>query len=293
MKHFLPYYLLALLFITASCKSSDDGTAAEPAGEDVMWTLRVVDGGQATTLPTGATVGVFGNDASGASRFANEMLVSGQNGEVYGQVTLPAATQMSLYAYSPYNADWNAVMTVPQRFEVKADQSNLAGYTVSDLMMATGQATNGRASMNLRHMMSRIVVHVTDHSGKYDMSRQASVTLADMANTVTFQLPDGIKETLSTSVITIKPQTVNANYGRLTISAIVAPQTKQAGDKFMSVTIDGSEIPYTAPEGLATQLESGKTYIYKLLLTDSGMVPDGSYVTNWEDEGTETILQGD
>ena len=258
-----------------------------------MWTLRVVDGGQATTLPTGATVGVFGNDASGASRFANEMLVSGQNGEVYGQVTLPAATQMSLYAYSPYNADWNAVMTVPQRFEVKADQSNLAGYTVSDLMMATGQATNGRASMNLRHMMSRIVVHVTDHSGKYDMSRQASVTLADMANTVTFQLPDGIKETLSTSVITIKPQTVNANYGRLTISAIVAPQTKQAGDKFMSVTIDGSEIPYTAPEGLATQLESGKTYIYKLLLTDSGMVPDGSYVTNWEDEGTETILQGE
>lgn len=298
------YGILAVLALSGvlltSCSSdNDDDEESGKTKDEQPISLSVVEGDGTTTLAEGTTIGVFVYDNNaGAFTNSNVLVTAGEDGVSNGAPTLSSSGNYTLYAYSPFQTDWTDITSVQHRFDVRSDQSG-DGYAASDLLIASGRYGENM-SLTFQHVMARIVVQVTDLTGKHDLrlgsarnsTDSSFIAFRSMLTSVMFGLPGGVASTLPDAVSDIVPNIIQQTVNRVTVAAIVAPQSKSQADDFIHLSIDGVELNYNPLTG-TQQLEGGKTYVYRLAMTEDELVPDGSYVTDWVNSGNETILQGE
>ena len=232
----------------------------------------------------GTTVGVYVVNEDGSVTYLT--VEADEN----GNAILPtSALGGNIVAYSPVQDEWGeAAYATPQMFTVKSDQSDEANYIASDLMMgSSATATRSEQSvMTFRHMMAKVAIHIIDEIGRTDLSQmeaeliaQKSAVMVDLARQSVATVRD-----LQTNVVMLSKMTTD---WRVSSYAIVAPQTVTDGTPFFAVTLYGTRQTYTVPQDAV--LEGGKTYTINMRLTEYGLIPDGWYITDWDDVGESMI----
>lgn len=280
--------LSALLVVSCSEDSGDK----ESDNNEVEFSLSVTDENGSGNLSEGSSVGLFVYDQSTSSYVvSNGATIVGSGGSLMGAPTLSAGHQYTIYAYSPYRAEWNDIVDTSHRFDVETDQSQKASYESSDLIITKTTINDNQAKVDFQHLLTKIVVHVTDQTGTIDVSSsgQTYLVLNDMATSVMFNLEEGVKSVIQDETSDVRMFTLDQSKRRISAAAIVAPQEKGEGDSLFKLYVAGKyfrQYPLAATE----QLLSGKTYIYRMTLTEGGLIIDNTQITDWVNSGQEINL---
>lgn len=196
---------------------------------------------------------------------------------------------------------------------VEADQSNtdMKNYAKSDLLYAVqkGVARSSNAvQLPFYHMLSKVEVALKSGDGNPDLTG-ATVTIvgtklkadftpdkaADMTNqsvragmiTITGSNNDAAPITIRT--VTTDNLDSNTEYGE----AVVLPkQTINAKTAFIQVKLSNNAVfTYKIPAGETLTLESGKKYIYKITVNQTGLSVT-STITDWasEEKSGEAVM---
>lgn len=296
MKRILSYSLLiavlaGCMMMTACSEPNEfeyvDEEITADNGNDQPSVTVTDENGNTSTLPSGNTIGVYVVDGDGN--------VSLQQVEVdeNGNTVLPASTEEStMIAYTPYQEEWgeDAIVNHPD-FTVESNQSTEDAYNASDLMIGTTKTeattratTNG--SMTFRHMLAKVAIHIVDETGRVDLTRIAAELLY-VKNCVTVDLAHQQVETKDDSQSNVQMCWEMTTDWRISYYAIVAPQAIAEGTDFFAVMLYGNREINPIPE--AATLESGKTYTISMRLTEHGLIPEGWYITDWNEENERNI----
>ncbi len=275
----------SLALMLAACGSSDEYKwepwDTEQQAETPV-SIITADGTE-EDLKTGSTLGIYVVNEDGTVTWMTVAVDSD------GNIILPSEAQTGkVIAYTPVQLGWGKeAFNTLQRFEVQPDQSSQADYDASDLMIGTmSVVTRGtEVELQFKHMLAKVVVHIVDETGAIDPDN-ASMRLLRMAGTVSVSLSAMQVSTVENSQIDIDMLPYNVTDRRISLAAIVAPQTIEEGVDFLEFTVAGSH--RACPMPTRTELEGNMTFVYQMRYTDEGLVPDGSYIVGWEDDGTET-----
>lgn len=288
-KHYLLPLLLSGLSLLTAC-SDDDGGAG---GNTVRVQWGVVENDGLAPLAEGTALGIFLHNTTAADTLLhNDSLVANRNGEPQGFPSLSADSTYTIHAVHPYLPSLDDAASL-QAFAVASDQSTAAAFDHSDLFTGSTTVQGSAAQVRLSHLLTKVIVHVTDLTGRCDFlhldTLTSRATLSNMATTLTFSIEDGL-QSVADSRSTVTMWLGNRTVYRLTAMAIVPPQQLAEAQSTFSLSLNGREtescdIPAVAYEG-------GKTYVYKLKLTHDGLVPDGTYVMGWTD-GNNGQLTGE
>ena len=236
------------------------------------------ENGTAEDLKTGITIGIY---------------VVGEDGEVTlvtatvdadGNIILPPeATTGNTIVYTPFQSDWGIeVFKGGAVFEVKTDQASQDGYDASDLMIGTALRAQTRAvemEFSLKHMLAKVMIHVIDETGSID-GNETTMTLLGMLSAVNVNLATMSVSTIDNTQMDIDMLPYSVTDRRMTMTAIVAPQKKEAGDDLFEFNLQGAHRKCVLPT--SAELEGGKTFVFQMRYTEEGLIPDGSYITGWE-----------
>lgn len=279
----ISFWLLGLLLTCASCSDPKEFEYIdEDLGTEEHVIINVTDpNGEQETVPAGTKVATYVMGEDGTYQLVE--VVVGED----GSFVLPNAAQQMI-AYSPQQDDWGMdALTEPQLFTVQSDQTTEGNYEESDLMIGTlGLMRSTTQNIQFTHMLAKIVIHIMDETGANDFE-QCGITLRDMNNTVLVDLSKQAVTTVEDAVADIKMLPYSVTDHRISLRAIVAPQTKLAGDQFIVFSNDGRGMRYSIPQDAL--LQGGKTYSFSMRLTESGLVFDGSSISDWKEEGEYAI----
>ena len=268
--------------LLTACSSSSDKEWIDDEEEAIAastFTINVSGGDDAdSSLPAGSNIGLFVID-DGDGGVDNQRLTVDSDGNV---VMPTEALSGQAIVYSPYQEDWTDALTTAPRFDVQNDQSSETDYRASDLLI--GRAANGTVS--LQHVMSKVVIHIVDETGERYLEKY-SVRLLNMKGGVTVYLADARVETITDSDADITMHAYDLTDRRLSLTAIVAPQSISADSELMELIYNGSNEIVYIPQ--PAELGSGQTFTYQFRLTETGIVFDGSSITNWQDGGEEEV----
>ena len=268
----------ALPAVMASCDDDDDADCGN-GGATAALTVSVAEGDAKVALDEGAEVEILAV-ADGAVK-ARAVVTAAAGGTLTGAEAVTAAMGdgVQLAAYAPAGL-WTAdTYGQAADFSVPADQSTAAAHEAADLMMAAPTAVaDGRADLVMSHMMAKVSVHITDVTGNYDLSG-ASMAMPGRLTTVTADIAAGTAVTVEGATADINPYMPDNTPYRATASAVVAPGRAEGGKTLVSVSVGGETFAYDLPEDADWQ--AGKEYVYSMRLTYEGLVPYGSYVTDW------------
>ena len=276
--------LVSAAWLTAACRKPAEFVYVDDEEEQETEVVVVDEEGRESALPEGATIGVYIVDEDGN--------VSLQQVEVDedGNAVLPASEGGTVIAYTPFQEDWgeDAILTSPV-FTIADDQSTAAGYNASDLMIGTsGSSTKaGEDAFSFSHMLAKVVVNIIDDIGLSDLGK-TRVTLLNVYTRVTVDL---LKQQVSTIQIgqgDILTLLQTATSWRVSCYGIVAPHAMEEGVPFFSVNLFG-DTPQTFPLPQDVTLESGSTFTFNLRLTEQGLIPDGWFITDWDNQEEEEI----
>lgn len=288
--------LAGITMMLSACSSSNEEykwESWETTGNEATVSVQTENGGS-ELLEAGTTIGVYVVDENGKVTWVNATV------DQYGNVVLPQeALTGKTIVYTPVQPGWGmAAFSSTPSFYVKPDQSDEEGYEDSDLMIGTATAsaaarafTRASTSVNitLKHMMAKVIVHVVDETGMMDF-RTAVMSLLHMKNGVTVSLPEQSVTTIENSISDIEMQAYSITDRRLSMRAIVAPQTKEAGEELFELVIPGSRRLCVLPSKAVITAE--QAYVYQVRYTEDGPVLESSYITNWdsaEEEADFTI----
>ena len=292
----LPTLLTGIAMMLTACGSSEEykWESWEATGNEAIVSVQQEDG-TSEPLEAGTTLGVYVVNDDGTVTWVNATV------DQYGNVVLPPeALTGKTVVYTPVQAGWGlAAFTGTPSFYVKADQSDDDDYDASDLMIGTATTKTAAVraftragtsiSLSLKHMMAKVIIHVVDETGIMDF-RTASLSLLRMKNGVTVSLPQQSVSTIDNSVSDIEMQAYNITDRRLSMRAIVAPQTKKAGEELFELTVPGTRRSCVLPSDAVITAE--QAYVYQVRYTVDGPVLESSYITNWdsaEEEADFTI----
>ena len=204
----------------------------------------------------------------------------------------PAALSGNVIVYTPVQPSWgvDAFMGIP-RFYVKSDQSDEESYEACDLMIGTMSNVSGTQStgmrLSLKHMLAKVVIHVVDETGMMDFE-QVTMQILRVRNGVSVNLAQQEVITLENSIADIDMLAYNSTDRRISMAAIVPAQTIGEGEEFFKVNMPGNSRLGILPS--ETVLEADKTFVYQVRYTENGPVLESSFITKWEDDGSETVL---
>ncbi|MBQ7413902.1 MAG: fimbrillin family protein [Prevotella sp.] len=276
-------WLTACLMLLSACSDSKEFVYIDE-DEDGEVTLTLMDtNGNTNVIPSGSQVGAYIVGDDGA--------VSFQQVEIGGDGCLvlpPSARGQQLYVYSPYQEDWvTDALSDTQLFQVQSDQSTLSSFQASDLMIGSLDNSDGtNTSMTLSHLMAKVVIHIIDESGLVDMN-QVSAELLNVFHRANIDIKKATATTIEDEVTNIRMYPEISTDWRLSTSAILPSQTVTAGTDFFAITVYGVCQTYSLPED--TILKGGQTFTLNIRLTDQGVIFDGSYVTDWEEDSEKII----
>lgn len=281
--------LATVTLLFSACHKATEFEYIDEVIEPVQGETNVVvtdENGNEEAFASGSQIGIYVIAADGS--VAYQMVEVDED----GNAALPTSSQGStIIAYTPYQEAWGeeAIMNNPV-FAVQSDQSNEAAYDASDLMIGTSAATvRTRADykpLEFRHMLSKVAIHVVDETGRIDL-KNIKAELLSVNNSVRVDLLHQSVSTINDSRANIPMLSEMTTDWRISSYAIVAPQDVAEGTTFFAVTLYGNRQNYPIPQ--ASRLEGGKTYTINMRLTEYGLIPDGWYITDWEDEGERNI----
>lgn len=290
MKRFpsFPIILLGALGISVlsfpSCSEKNEFEYHDEAASGQMVFNAIDQNGNVSAIAQGTSVGVYvvGEDGNVT---LHGLAVDGD-----GRVVVPTSSRSdSIVAYIPFQEGWgvDAFFSYPL-FSVLTDQSIQEQYDASDLMIGScGPSTGEKVdSITFRHVLSKVAIHVIDETGHLALD-QISVKLLNVNHRVEVDLPQQRVMTIDKERSDILMLSKVTTDWRISSYAIVAPQDISDGTLFFTVMLNDMEFTYPIPQ--ATTLQSGKTYTINLRLKFYGLVPDGWYITDW-DEVNETNI---
>lgn len=188
-------------------------------------------------------------------------------------------THADFYMYHPYSQTVASVDAMP--FDVTADQSNVAAYKASDLIVGSTLDVRPTASVvNIpaRHVMSQVEIKLKAGDGFTDSSLAASNVSVRMNNlvcsaTISLGTSDITAGRTAGSVIPYKDGDV--------YRAIVVPQTVTSSN-FITVIVDGNE--YNLSKTIT--FVSGKHHTLTVTLSKASSGVNVS-IRPWEDDGID------
>ena len=277
--------VLGAAWLEASCRKPDDYQYVDDKAQEGGTTVVVTDeNGNNTSLPGGATIGIYVVDENGNVTL-RLVTVDGD-----GQAVLPSAPDGgAIIAYSPYQSAWGtAAFSTNPVFTVQGAQDPLSQYVASDLMIGVSRAGTraGGSTMAFKHVMAKVTVNIMDETGSADLD-SIDITLLNLKNSVTVDLPNQQVTTVELTRADIAMLTEIATAWRITSRAIVAPQAVAEGADFFAVKLFGKTQVYPIPQ--ATTLEGGRNMTVNMRLTEVVLVPDGWYIADWDNVDAQDI----
>lgn len=281
-----------ILMLTACSSKEDYQWEYWNEAENVASVSVQSEDGTTETLEPSTTMGIYIIDENGSVTWVIAEV------DEHGNVILPPkALSGQVVVCTPVQPSWGAAaFTGKQKFYVESDQSDEEYYEASDLMIGTMSsvaATRGftRADTNLhlslKHMLAKVVIHVVDETGMMDFG-QVNMQLLGMHNRVNVSLSQQTVETVENSIADIDMLAYNSTDRRISMAAIVPAQTIGEGEEFFKVNMPGNSRLGILPS--ETVLEADKTFVYQVRYTENGPVLESSFITKWEDDGSETVL---
>lgn len=234
---------------------------------------------QSTQIVEGQEVGVTITGANSAHK--NVAWKAEANGTLsnMSETLYWGKNDITITAYHPYNSAWTDSI---QTFSVNSDQSVDANYLNSDLLWTKKSAskTENPVPLTFSHKLAKINVTLTSTDIE-DLSG-STISICGINITTIFNLATGSLSAATTNIAEIKAGVTTAiDY---TASAIVIPQTVNAGTKFIKVEYDGRTFYYTLTAD--KELKSGYAYNYTLNVKEKKIEIDldSDNITDWEDE---------
>ena len=275
---------IAIALLLSACSDSNDFVYIDDDENGEMSFVLSDENGNAQVIPSGTQIGIYmiGND--GTTTF--QQVKVDEDGNI---ILTASARGKQIVAYSPYQEEWGEdVLATAPVFQVQTDQSSLSSYNASDLMIGSAVTTSDEtnASISFQHMMAKVVIHIIDDSGVIDL-QQVSAELLNVFNSVNVDIKNVKVTTIEETTTDIQMYPEMVTDWRLSSYAILPPQTIAANTDFFAITVYGVRQVYALPEPVL--LGGGQTYTINMRLTDQGLVLDGSYVTDWEEESAKTI----
>ena len=294
------------LFIAPSCSTT------EPEGGGVETNLRIALAPSITTRVTGTAFDE--EDAIGlsvvpwsdgreqplsSSRWEDNVKFVYRDGQFVSSATAyfpDATTANTFYAYYPYNQTGFRSNTSSLAVAVATDQSDAASRTASDWMVAVTRNVkpDGQAvPVAFRHILSLMQIRMTAGDGvTADELLEAEVLLKDFCSTALYDVD---AETFGepADVTDIRPYGTTRIEGDYVtgLSAVVVPQTREAGETVIYFTFKGKTMAYK-PSSEFT-FEPGKSHLFTATI---GMTPQGptlavsAQIDDWQEGG---VITGD
>ena len=214
-----------------------------------------------------------GNQVDNARYTYNKELGEWQSsGSIYYK---DAETNIDLYAYYPYGSPENVNDYI---FEVAKDQSGndaVDGYAASDFLWGKTEnvtPSEDRVKIRFSHRLSRANVVLTEGSGfdedEFNMLEK-SVLVNSTIRTASIDLATGDAITAGE----VEPEGIVMRATDDGWSAIVVPQSVDAGEALLAITIDG--IVYRFKRDEAFTYEPGKQHTFTITVNKKSMT--GSY----------------
>lgn len=272
--------LVGFTWFMSACSETNEYVEEETSNLTKRQTATVTDeNGNSSKMAEGTAIGVYmmGEDGS----MTLQEVIVGED----GQAVLPTTNRWgAIYAYSPFQDDWdvNSLNENPV-FTVQSNQHTQEQYNASDLMMASVKSSDDsdENGYQFRHMLSKVAIHVIDETGSLQLD-QISVKLHHVNNSVQTDLLHQTTTTLTEQFSDILMLSKITTDWRVSSYAIVAPQTITEGTTFFTVMLFG--VNYTYPIPQTTTLIGGKTFTLNIRLTLNGLVQEGWYITDWDNE---------
>ncbi|WP_162864704.1 fimbrillin family protein [Bacteroides ovatus] len=283
--------MVILIGVTA-CNSNDDTSVINEEGGIIGLNMKVEENGELTNLSAGTSLGLFVMRSSSTILSANTRLTIDKGGvpQTDTQLSLPLSKAMSICAYCPYEESWNvANLDRNLTFYISTNQSEKSAYYSSSLMIAsTAYIDNGKATLVFRHAMAKINIRVTDETGTYNLNN-STLTLPGrnvsvFANLITGRV--GIMPGITADINTFM---INSTTAEAIASAVVTPETVEAGSMIFTVSANDQTFNYHISE--TQKWESGKEYMYEMELTDRGLVLIRTQMADWENGNEDTELE--
>lgn len=307
--------MMAVMVTAGGCTSNDEGTQlgdavpiklaatitpANTRGTAVS-TRAAGDWGERTTtqdteLLEGQTVDAYikVKDGDGLTDpYPLVCTVSGTSGDLTysGNYYYPVGVNtISIHAIHPSGYESEDVFTV------NPDQTSEANYAASDLCYSQpadfGRSDvdeNGRKLLQMKHLLSKIVVNLTLDDNVVGASLPSSIKLhAKTSTTMTY--PVAVSDANANGYMGCTPSDAsNPDVITMKQEAIIPPQTIAAGASFITFNVDGIG-PMLYPLPAETTFESGKRYTYNIRITDLEIQVTND-ITDWVD-GTESDGNG-
>ena len=183
------------------------------------------------------------------------------------------------------------------QFSVNTDQSQDANYKASDLMYADSVQNHTKGtpvSLTFKHKLSKVTVEL--EAGTGFQANDLNNAVVKITNTSTKCSIDNLNKsgigaiTASSTSADIQPIEIGTwnSTSQDKMSAIVIPQTVNAGSQLFEVALNGISTPYKykiPTGGSGVKFSEGKEYKYKLTVKIDG-IDVNSTITNWGDGGT-------
>lgn len=284
---------LAILLL-ASCSKSESNepdipTPPEPRKTEIKITAGM-DNSRATdyAFETGDQIGLYVvNNVNGA---AGELAASGNHVDnmryTYSGAWTPDTpiywaddtTPADFYLYYPYT---NVTSVTAMPFEVKSDQSDVAGYKSSELLIgktASVKPTESTVTITAKHVLSRINIVLQAGDGFTPESLAAANPAVRVNGTRT-------KATVNLATATVTPEgdaaAVTPCYDNGVYKALLIPQTVGM-QNLITITVNGKDYNLTKE----FTFESGKSHTFTCTVskTSSGLNVN---ISAWETDGTD------
>lgn len=191
-------------------------------------------------------------------------------------------THADFYLYYPYQKYINNVTAVP--VQVKADQSDLADYKSSDMLIGktlNAAPTDQAVEIEAKHIMSQAIITLKAGKGFTDTSLASSlvnIRINGLKSTALVNLSTGEVTATGndTDIIPLKEDCI--------YKAIIIPQDVKEGN-FITINVDGSNY-YLARNSKFHAFEKGEKYNFTVTLskTSSGINVN---ISQWEDDGID------
>jgi len=236
---------------------------------------------QSTQIEDGRRVGITIMGAS--QEHSNQIWIANPYGELLN-TTAPIywrENDVTIYAYHPYQENWDVNTTV-KKFDIQTDQSE-TGYLESDLLWTsqTGTKSTSPIAMTFTHKLSKINVILTSEDIT-DLSN-ATIKICNTESSVGINLQTGeLTQSQSDELVDIKAGVTTSH--EYTSAAIIVPQTKMAGTKFIDITHNGNSYYFTLPEN--KEFKSGYSYSYTLKINKKPIEVSvvSEMITDWNNE---------
>lgn len=282
--------IAAAICITISCSS--DPAESYDIPERCPVVLKVENGSDVDVMDEGMTVGAFFvSKDNGSVLRRNEMMIVGEHGMLMQDRDTIVPLKLDSYdfiAYSPYDSSWDNLPESMVEFDVEEDQSSDIAYISSDLMISTSiSISNGTAEAVFRHAMSRIMLHITDKTGVFDM-RFSSAVINDMKLRSYLYIYGESSSTDDKMIGDIVCRRLDCKDRRASFTAVFPAQ--QPVDGKLTVEAEIAGIIYDFEITGVPAMESGNVLVCSMSMTERGLELENTELTDWEDGGSGSIV---